>query len=639
MNPEFPQDSVRASDDQFRLLADHITDAFWIRSADMREVQYISPAFERIWGRSVASLYAAPHRWIDFVVPDDRELVKGAFASLLGDVASLDIEYRIARPDGEIRWVRVRAFQVRDAAGTLMRQTGIVTDITDRRRAEQALETSVAELRALAEAVPQMVWIASPERASIYINQRWTNYTGLTLEHSLGFGWLTPFHPEDQERARLAWDQATATTSTYSVECRLRHKDGHYRWWLIRSEPQRGTGGKVLKWFGTCTDIHDLKLAELGTARLNRALTMVSSCNETLVRAQDEQQVLDQICKLALERGGYRRAWVGYAQDDPARSIKVLAHAGADDGYVSEIEETWDASDPLAMGPGGRICLPLGSPPGAFGVLTLYSEEDIQPSEEEVRLLQGLANSVAFAIESLRGQVERRRLQVALTKVAVGVSRAAGAEFFQQLVRSMAQALGAKAGFISLVRPGETATARTIAAIVDGEIIANYEYALAGTPCERLLTSDVCVIEGDATDRLSPVPAMAALGARGYVGRRICSSSGELFGHVFVLFEESVKDPEFITSMLQIFGARAASELERRRADAHVQEQAAMLDVAHDAIQVRDLLGRITYWNKGCERTYGWTAAEMIGHRAGGMLPCLDQLRMALISLQAKGEW
>ena len=138
---------MRESHEQFRLLVDNITDAFWIRSADMRELHYLSPAFERIWGRSVASLHANPHEWTDFIQPDDRTRVVAAFARLTGgDTPTLDIEYRIVRPDGEIRWVRVRGFQVRDAAGTLIRHTGIVTDITEKKQLEaQFLQTQRME--------------------------------------------------------------------------------------------------------------------------------------------------------------------------------------------------------------------------------------------------------------------------------------------------------------------------------------------------------------------------------------------------------------------------------------------------------------------------------------------------------------
>jgi signal transduction histidine kinase len=87
----------------------------------------------------MASLYANPKLWTDFILPEDRERVSAAFATLIGNAPSLDLEYRIVRPAGEIRWVRVRAFQVRDAANNLICHAGIVIDITERKQAEAEL--------------------------------------------------------------------------------------------------------------------------------------------------------------------------------------------------------------------------------------------------------------------------------------------------------------------------------------------------------------------------------------------------------------------------------------------------------------------------------------------------------------------
>jgi two-component system cell cycle sensor histidine kinase/response regulator CckA len=128
--------ALREINEKFHQLAENITDVFWIRSPDMREVHYVSPAFERIWGRPPEDLYANPQKWLDFTVPEDRERVQAAFATLMADATSIDVEYRILRPDGETRWIRARGFQVRDAAGALIRLTGIVTDITEKRKLE-----------------------------------------------------------------------------------------------------------------------------------------------------------------------------------------------------------------------------------------------------------------------------------------------------------------------------------------------------------------------------------------------------------------------------------------------------------------------------------------------------------------------
>jgi len=126
------------SEEKFRLLAENITDVFWITSIDLQEIYYVSPGYERIWGRSTEELYANPRQWSECIVPDDRERVLSVFAALMENEPTASVEYRIARPDGAIRWVQARGFQVRDATGRLVRLTGIVADITERKQMEIA---------------------------------------------------------------------------------------------------------------------------------------------------------------------------------------------------------------------------------------------------------------------------------------------------------------------------------------------------------------------------------------------------------------------------------------------------------------------------------------------------------------------
>ncbi len=132
----------------------------------------------------------------------------------------------------------------------------------ERARAEEALRVSEQEFRSLAEAVPQLVWAARPDGWNIYFNQQWMDYTGLTLEEGYGYSWGALFHPDDEQRAWEAWQRATQHREPYELECRLRRADGAYRWWLIRGVPIFNTNGDIQKWFGTCTDIEDLKQGE-----------------------------------------------------------------------------------------------------------------------------------------------------------------------------------------------------------------------------------------------------------------------------------------------------------------------------------------------------------------------------------------
>ncbi len=151
---------------------------------------------------------------------------------------------------------------VRDGSGAIIGATALARDITERRLAEERLRESEDEFRVLAEAVPQIVWTTTPDGKNTYFNQQWVDYTGMSLEESYGDGWNTPFHPDDRERAWEAWQRATRDDAPYSLECRLRRADGAYRWWLVRGAPLRDGSGAILKWFGTCTDIDDLKTAE-----------------------------------------------------------------------------------------------------------------------------------------------------------------------------------------------------------------------------------------------------------------------------------------------------------------------------------------------------------------------------------------
>lgn len=118
------------------------------------------------------------------------------------------------------------------------------------------------EFRLLAESVPHIVWITGPDGKNVFFNQKWVEYTGLTMDESYGDGWNKPFHPDDRQAAWEAWQNAVNNNGVYSLECRLRRADGVYRWWLVRGVPAIDEQGKIYKWFGTCTDIHDLKEAQ-----------------------------------------------------------------------------------------------------------------------------------------------------------------------------------------------------------------------------------------------------------------------------------------------------------------------------------------------------------------------------------------
>ena len=217
---------------------------------------------------TAASFFALVH-------PDDRERVQHTSQRAIAGIAPYDDVHQITRPDGSVGRVHERAVVERDDAGQPTRMVGTVQDVTERELITDALRSREAEFRQLTEAMPQIVFIAGLDGHATYLNQRWMDYTGLTLDQSLGRGWTQPFHPDEMPNVMEAWQRAIATAGTYSAESRIRGADGEYRWWLIRGVPVRDNTEQIAKWFGTCTDIDALKRSE-ATLRENEALLRIA---------------------------------------------------------------------------------------------------------------------------------------------------------------------------------------------------------------------------------------------------------------------------------------------------------------------------------------------------------------------------
>lgn len=136
--------TLRESEERFRQVVENIGRVFWMTDLDKRRMEYVSPGYEAIWGRSVEDLYRSPEDWIQAIHPEDRERIRHAI--LRQADGDYDVEYRIVRDDGGVRWIHDRAFPVKNAEGRVYRVTGVATDITDKKDAEAALRARAEEL-------------------------------------------------------------------------------------------------------------------------------------------------------------------------------------------------------------------------------------------------------------------------------------------------------------------------------------------------------------------------------------------------------------------------------------------------------------------------------------------------------------
>ncbi|MBO9621439.1 MAG: PAS domain-containing protein [Sphingomonas sp.] len=173
-----------------------------------------------------------------------------------------EVECCIRRADGAWRWFLVRIAAIRNAAGKLEKGIGVCTDIDDAKRAESDLSMRKAQLRAMADALPQLAWMADENGWIDWYNQRWYEYTGTTPEEMVGWGWRKVHHPDHVDRVVKRIKHSWATGELWEDIFPLRRADGEYRWFLSRAVPIRDSDGRVVRWFGTNTDITEQRERE-----------------------------------------------------------------------------------------------------------------------------------------------------------------------------------------------------------------------------------------------------------------------------------------------------------------------------------------------------------------------------------------
>jgi PAS domain S-box-containing protein len=257
--------ALAESENRFRQMADHINSVFWISSADSKEIIYVSPAYEKIWGRSVESLYRNPESWIYSIHPDDRAQMQEDVAELAAaDKAGPAVrEYRINRPDGEEYWIADRSYPVYDANGKLYRVAGIAEDITARKNAELGLARSKAEFEAIFNAISDAVGYTDLDRNLVLVNPAMESIFGYKKEDIIGkkSELLYANKADFQQQGRRQFDRNSAIkTATY--EMRYVRKDGSTFIGETQGAKVFDNDGNTIGFVGVIRDITQRKLVE-----------------------------------------------------------------------------------------------------------------------------------------------------------------------------------------------------------------------------------------------------------------------------------------------------------------------------------------------------------------------------------------
>jgi PAS domain S-box-containing protein len=224
---------------------------------------YFNPSWKAMLGYTDREIPNHQAAWLRLIYPDDREWVMtSANIHIEGLTPQFEIEHRMLHKNGSARWFLCRGMAFRDETGKPYRMAGSTTDITERKRTEEALQESEYRYYTLAKMSPVGIFHTDAEGNCLYVNERWRELTGLTLAEALGQGWIKAIHPDDRSRLLVEWHQAMVGNCTFASEYRFRRSDGVVTWVFGQAVPEKGLGDNIVGFIGTITDITDRKATE-----------------------------------------------------------------------------------------------------------------------------------------------------------------------------------------------------------------------------------------------------------------------------------------------------------------------------------------------------------------------------------------
>jgi PAS domain S-box-containing protein len=206
---------------------------------------------------------------------EDRAAVKAIAAPALASGTDYETECRIVLPNNTTRWLHSRGRVELGANGKPWRVHGVSFDVTQRKLTEEALLESEMRFRVVADAAPVMIWMSDTDKQGVFFNRGWLEFTGRTLDQELGEGWLKGVHLEDLAHCLDVCGAAFGRREPFTVEYRLRRKDGEYRWLIDTGTPRFESDGTFLGYIGSCIDITARKQAELQRQRQDTELARV----------------------------------------------------------------------------------------------------------------------------------------------------------------------------------------------------------------------------------------------------------------------------------------------------------------------------------------------------------------------------
>jgi PAS domain S-box-containing protein len=291
------EETVRESESRYRRIVETTNEGVWLLDSKFHTV-FVNWQLAEMLGYDPVEIVG--RSVFDFYFPEDvdrkRQILERRRQGLREH-----FDDRLRRRDGSELWVRLAGIPVFKDSGEFDGALAMVSDITERKRAEEALRESEGRFRLVANTAPVLIWMSGPDKLCNYFNQPWLEFTGRPVDAELGNGWAEGVHPEDLEACMDTYTQAFDQRESFQMEYRLRRHDGEYRWILDIGVPRFNADRSFAGYIGSCIDVTDHKLAEESLANIGRKLIEAHEEERTWIARELHDDITQRIALLAIE--------------------------------------------------------------------------------------------------------------------------------------------------------------------------------------------------------------------------------------------------------------------------------------------------------------------------------------------------
>jgi len=286
--------ALRESEQRFRSTANSAPVLIWMSGHDKRSVWFNQRWLDFV-GRDMEQELG--DGWCDNLHPADFDRALDTYHAAFDARRPYEMEYRLQREDGAWRWLLERGTPNLGPTGEFEGYIGTCIDITEHRETVEQLRENRARFKTLAESLPQMIWTCLRDGYCDYLSRQWLDYTGRSEAQQLGRGYLEQVHPDDRVKVHMEWARVIGTGDNFDMSFRIRRFDGVYRWFKTRAVPLRDPAGRILKWFGSNTDIEDFVTAERKLKIQLERMQLLDRTTHAIAMHQEPRKVFEVVLR------------------------------------------------------------------------------------------------------------------------------------------------------------------------------------------------------------------------------------------------------------------------------------------------------------------------------------------------------